>query len=401
MSILAQCGYGRGDKIEQGLDEGVIQGVIMSPRDERRDRLEQAINQWAKAYPKAVILFDPQFYAATLNAPRDGHLSEYDYYNNNNGLTRTHFSSSKIQRIIKECLDYQFSTFEDNLKYLVSPTILFDGFNDSWSQVAINFAVEAEDYHARMLQAAQPLLISIVVSETAFQSMDALEEFLDAITEIEAEGFYVIVRRNANFLQNAMEASSLSRFLYFCYVLSEINNYKVIVGYSDWQSFLISAAGADHMACGWYQNLRQFTLARFQPPKGGRRPLKRYSSSPLLSCPLIVPELENIHQARLLHHVLSGSPHDRILANGPANGQANWSDEISCLSHWFSLNDMSQRMARQPNTRARIQEADQIIQRAQALYRQLEANDVIFDPQTGPDHLAEWHDALQQFRGII
>lgn len=42
MSILAQCGYGRGEKIEKGLNEGLIQGVIMSPRDERRGRLEQA-----------------------------------------------------------------------------------------------------------------------------------------------------------------------------------------------------------------------------------------------------------------------------------------------------------------------------------------------------------------------
>ena len=40
MSVLAQCGFGRATKIEQGLADGVIQGVIMSPRDERRERLE-------------------------------------------------------------------------------------------------------------------------------------------------------------------------------------------------------------------------------------------------------------------------------------------------------------------------------------------------------------------------
>ena len=83
MSILAQCGYGRGGKIEQGLNDGVIHGVIMSPRDERKNRLEQAIHDWGGSHPNALVMFDPQFYATSLNNPRDGHLSEFDYYNNN------------------------------------------------------------------------------------------------------------------------------------------------------------------------------------------------------------------------------------------------------------------------------------------------------------------------------
>ena len=91
MSLLAQCGYGRGTKVEQGLDDGVVHGVIMSPRDERRDRLEQAIQDWGSRYPNARVMFDPQFYAANLNNPRDGHLCEFDYYNNNSGLGRQHF----------------------------------------------------------------------------------------------------------------------------------------------------------------------------------------------------------------------------------------------------------------------------------------------------------------------
>ena len=43
MSILAQCGYGRGGKTERGLSDDVVHGAIMSPRDERKDRLEQTI----------------------------------------------------------------------------------------------------------------------------------------------------------------------------------------------------------------------------------------------------------------------------------------------------------------------------------------------------------------------
>jgi len=400
MSILAQCGYGRGGKIERGLSDDVVHGAIMSPRDERKDRLEQTIQDWGVRHPNALIMFDPQFYAANLNSPRDGHLSEFDYYNNNNGLGRTHFSGTRIQRYVRECLNYQYQTFGSNVAYLISPTILFDAFRDSWSQIALNMAVESVDYHSS-LNSPQPLLISLVISETAFQTMDAVEEFLDALTEIDAQGFYVIIRRNSASLQNAMESAPFGRFMYFCHVLTTINEYDVIVGYSDWHSFLLEAAGVTHTATGWYQNLRQFSLARFQPSSGGRRPLKRYSSAPLLSCPLINPELQDIHLANLLFRVLSGSNHDAILLNGPASGEPNWTDEISCLAHWYSLNAISQRLLALPTQIARIQEAERLMQNALTLYAQLGSQNVSFSPMTGPDHIREWQDSLQEFRALV
>lgn len=400
MSILAQCGYGRGVKIEQGLQEGVIHGVVMSPRDERRERLEQDIQGWGSSHPSALVLFDPQFYAANLNNPRDGHLSEFDYYNNNSGLGRTHFSGTRIQGYVRECLNYQHLTFGRNLAYLISPTILFDAFRDSWSQIALNMAVESADYHSN-LDSPQPLLISLVISETAFQTMDAVEEFLDALTEIDAQGFYITIRRNSASVQNAMESSPFGRLMYFCHVLTTINEYDVIVGYSDWHSFLLEAAGVTHTATGWYQNLRQFSLARFQPSSGGRRPRKRYSSAPLLSFPLINPELQDIHLANLLPRVLSGSSHDPILQNDPASGEPNWSDEISCLAHWYSLNALSQRLSALPTQSERIQEAERLMQNACTLYAQLASQNVSFDPSTGPDHIREWQDSLQEFRALV
>ncbi len=399
MSVLAQCGHGRGSKIERGLSDGVIHGVIMSPRDERKDRLEQAIQDWGGSHPNALVMFDPQFYAATLNNPRDGHLSEFDYYNNNSTLGRTHFSGTRIQGYVRECLDYQHQTFGNNIAYLISPTILFDAFRDSWSQIALNMAIESADYHSS-LTSPRPLLISLVISETAFQTMDAVEEFLDALTEIDAQGFYIIIRRNSEFVQNAMESASFGRIMYFYHVLTTINEYNVIVGYSDWHSFLLEVAGVTHTATGWYQNLRQFSLARFRPSSGGRRPNKRYSSAPLLSYPLVNPELQDIHLANLLHLVLSGSNYDAILQNGPAAGESNWTDEISCLAHWYSLNDLSRRISAHHVQSVKIQEAEQLMQNALTLYAQLESQNVSFDPTTGPDHIREWQDSLQEFRAL-
>lgn len=397
MSLLAQSGFGPGQKIQKGLYEDIIHGVILSPRDERKDRIEQVMSDTRNSYPNAVLMFDPQFYAANLNNPRDGHLSEYDYYSNNNNLGRAHFSGTLIQKYVRECLDYQHKTLGMNANYLVSPSVLFDSFHDSWSQIALNMAVESVEYHSK-LESPKPLLITLIISETAFQSINAIEEFLDVITEIDVKGFYIIIRRNSTSLQNAMDSSLFSRFMYFCHVLATINEYDVIVGYSDWQSFLLEAVGVKYTATGWYQNLRQFTLARFQPSPGGQRPRKRYSSKTLLDCLLILPNLQDLYELKLLPHALSGSIHDIILKNGPVSNETNWTDEISCLAHWYSLNALSNYLGSLPSQSDRILGASRIIQDSLELYTQLITQGANLGSSSEPYHLREWQNSLQEFR---
>ena len=104
--------------------------------------------------------------------------------------------------------------------------------------------------------------------------------------------------------------------------------------------------------------------------------------------------------ANLLPRVLSGSSHDAILQNSPASGEANWSDEISCLAHWYSLNALSQRLSALPTQSGRIQEAERLMRNALTLYAQLGSQNVSFDPATGPDHIREWKDSLQEFRTL-
>lgn len=186
-----------------------------------------------------------------------------------------------------------------------------------------------------------------------------------------------------------------------CYVLADINEYEVIVGYSDWQSFLLESVGVSHTACGWYQNLRQFSLGRFQPSRGGRRPRPRYPSVPLLSSPLLIPELEDIHLAGELNRVLSGTSHDGIISGGPAAGSPGWTDPLACLAHWQSLSRLSQRVSSHGTTSERLEESVNLIGVARNLYALLGNYGMNFDPATGPSHLPEWELAVGEFRSIV
>lgn len=394
--LLAQAGYGRGEKVHHGLNDGLINGVIFSPKDERRERLEECVSDLGANRNNALVLFDPQFYAATLSVTRDGRLPEYDYYGEHAPLSRTQFSPRQIERYTSACLNYQHGTLP-GLTYLVSPSVRFDDFRDSWSQIALNMAEAAIDHHGTLTD-PKPLLVSVVTSELALQNETGMGEFLDAVSSLEVEGLYLLVNRNSSGYQAAMDTRAMSNLLYFVHVLAHLNDYSVVVGYSDWLGFMLHAAGATATASGWHQSLRQFSMSRFEPATGGRRPRKRYSSAPMLSSPLIVPELQDIHRAGLLANVLTGGAQDAILSTNPAAGEARWTDEIGCLAHWAALARSIEHIRRHRRPAAKVAAALELIDRATSLYGRLMHRGINFEPQTGPDHLTSWRDSIHAFR---
>jgi hypothetical protein len=117
----------------------------------------------------------------------------------------------------------------------------------------------------------------------------------------------------------------------------------------------------------------------------------------MLSSPLIQPELQDIFRARRIESVLTGTPHDALLRNGPAAGEARWNDQIACLAHWGALTRVIE-TASAGSSSARLDAAIELISKAESLYDQLVRRAVNFEPATGPSHLAEWRDAINGFQ---
>lgn len=399
MPLLAQSGYGRAEKIQKGLKSGCIKGVILSPRDEEPAKLKDFSAELRETYNDALILFDPQFYATTVLCPRDQNLPSYDYYNNNKGLSRTKFTPQGIQRYVSEALAFQNSI--QGLSYYISPTVIFEDFRDSWSQISLGLAEQAIEHWSKDLSRNKPLLCSLAISEFAFRNREGLDEFLDAISAWDVNGFYLLINRNSTSSNAIFDSTALGNILYFIHVLSRINNYEVFCGYSDWHSFILEAVGASHTACGWFQNLKNFSMSRFLPAGRARQPRKRYSSGPLLSSILINPELEAVYSIGSLPTALSGTSHDSILVNhGPAAGEQFWSGEVACLSHWETISSIASSLSGQPASK-QLELATNKINMAKTLFRSFQQREIIFDPSTGPNHLDIWLQAIQNFKNSI
>lgn len=389
MLLYAQHGYRKSDKINRGFHGGILQGVIMSPRNESPGNLTSYISELYKTFPKVPILFDPQFYVSTVTPVRDGNLPDYDYYQSE--LTRRNFTLRDITQYVRDTLDYQKGL---PVSHIISPTVLFDDFRDPWSQIALHMAQESINYHGS-LRKAPPLLISLVISETALRSVDSLNEYLDLISLLNVQGFYIIIRRETTRYTPQMEPGILENLLYLVYTLSEINEYKVVVGYADVIGILLQAVGAYATACGWFNSLRQFTLARFQPTTGGRAARARYTSIPLLNSILIIPELVSIYDVGMIDDVLTGTSFDSVLRSNPAD--ANWILDQSSMHHWEALSNTIKRI-KKSNVRDRIVTILKMIASARALYSRFSQNGVVFEQFSGPGHLDQWKRAISNFQ---
>ncbi|MFD1953193.1 hypothetical protein ACFSL6_03125 [Paenibacillus thailandensis] len=399
MKLFIQQGYGKGNKIHQALSNGSGDGVILSPRDDTEDNLRLFRNDLLNDYHTAEVLLDPQFYYTTYMDGTTKNLTDYTYYPGH--LTMSSFRSIRdIQRYAEETIDFQVSMGVD---YILSPTLLINSFSDRQTQICLSLAEETKNIML-MKEIKKPLLASLIFTESALNETDRVNEFLNEISVLEVEGFYLTVaRNNKDYNQNFDSDHGLSNLLYFIYSLSEINEFKVVIGYADIIGLLYLCVGAYGIGTGWHNSSRKFTVQqRILPSTGGRLPRERYTSIPLLNS-LLVSELDSIAAnapQNLFQSVLSNTGEDRIIYAG-SNPSDGWSRALSHQQHWSAIKQsMVDIFQNSIDITARLNYMEEAISNAESLYTMLERYAVQFERASSKSHLNTWQSAIRIFRSI-
>jgi hypothetical protein len=391
MTVFAQHGYGKGQKIEEGLTAGTIGGVILSPKDEGPTALAQTIASVAGNPRNPIVAVDPQFYVTRIPNARDGHLPEYtEYYPG--GLARGQFTARNIQTYVRNTIDWQLSLGVDRL---ITPTISVDGFGTPSETIAGIMAEESVTYHSE-LGTATPLWISVHLSADAYAMRSSLDDLLDGLTQLEPAGFYMIADRSSEPYRAQMKPAVLDGMLRAVYSLGAVNEFEVVSGYTDVVGVLLQSVGATGSACGWYGNLRQYASKRFEASTGGRRPKPRYTSLPLLNS-VFVEDLDTTQALNQMGLVLSGSPYDGVFDGTHTPSDSGWTDQESTLHHWWVLSQLHQAVSNDVIT-DRLDAVDTLITTAIGTYAALAAAGVLFSPETGPSHLTEWSASINRLR---
>lgn len=394
MSLYAQQGHGKSDKIETGIEDGNIHGVILSPKNEQPEKLEYYVSQLRVHYPKIDILFDPQFYISTMiEGKKTGHLLEYQFFPGE-VIGKNFLSTPKnVQNIVKTCFDYQSRL---GINRFISPSIIIDSFESRWSQISISLCNESMQ-QISSYGTEKELLLTICVDENSFKNFVEVRDFLDTISLFDVKGFYLVIDRISTENPLLISPDILGNIMFFCYNLSTINGFEVILGYTDCIGIPLYSTGIASICTGWYNTQRRFSSTDYIPRTGGRRPSKRYFSNKILNSLVIVPEIQLLSDNGKLQEILSRTKYDRALLSDLSG--ANWHDNISSLHYWESMNQLLLKIDDNENCMSKLEYVESIIHGAKVIYNNLRQD--IFDVKSRSTHLESWTQAIAEFKEKI
>lgn len=393
MKLYAQHGAQAGEKVAEGCQQGLLDGVIFGPRDISRNSLEMQLGQLAAAHPNVDRLFDPQYYSclvAGADQSRLGYLPD-DYTDYFAPRRRIDLSrEAQIRDDIRRALEFQTHL---PVTHLIAPNIVISrSFDSRETAVAVDFISNAygcyEDVGDR-----RPLLLTLAISRDALLDRGQLTEFITELTGLgsRAAGFYVLTAaQNTEARSEVFHSDVIASRMFINYAL-KVNGFTVVNGYSDILTPFLQAAGADAGATGWWSNLRAFSLARFSPgPAGGRLPIQRYLSIALLNR-ITFAELDILRN--LAPFVLNGLGTDALY---PVDNGSEPQRNQEVFQSWDALRTLIGTVD-SPDIAIRLQRCGQLVQTADDHYREIQPMNVALDPKSNSEHLNALREGLRLF----
>ncbi len=269
MTMYVQHGYGKGDKVQRLLREGNASGVVLSPADETADGLAVTAAD-ARGFG-ATVLLDPQLYVSTIP---DGTARRHEVNSLDFSGVRWSAGTELVHAHVEQILDLNHRV---GTTAVIAPAPLQTAFLDTWASVTFQYARET------MRLAGTPTYVSVVVDESALGDWNPIAQWLNEVTTLDCEGFYLVIARRDRPYPQIWDAALLTNLLRIVYRLGVLNRYTVIWGFTDVAGLLSLAAGADAFGCGWFYSLRNFTSAKWVPKTGGGVPTARVLSPGFLS----------------------------------------------------------------------------------------------------------------------
>lgn len=349
MSILAQHGYGDADRIESGLNAGVIQGCILGPKDLTRLSLLGKIEQIRRADVSASIFFDPQYYAVVVGndtGSRLGNLiSDYGEY-----FTTRSYREIRREKMIREEVEKVANFQRDRLGLdrIILPGILIqDGLQSESASIAKSF-LEVSDEVATEMRISDQSWITLALGADCFRDMKGLQDLVDEITGLwlNSRGIYLICETTKlDGISPWCHPNVLAGQMYLIYALRRAG-WEVVCGYTGLAAPYLVAAGATGVGFGWFDTTRFFSLDRFRPAQsGGQRPKRKYLSHSLWTR-VDLSVLQTI--GRTHPRLLNGSPWDAAYMD------ATLAEKEEVLQHWHALGRMEAELQCISSIEARI-----------------------------------------------
>ncbi len=398
MKLYAQQGYGTGEKINDGLARGWIDGAILSPKDNPLERVQNHLTYIQTNFPNADRMFDPQFYVtllALVDGARLGNLTGEDYPYFEARRRGQLESERQIRHDLEAVLGFQSGLA---VTHVIAPNIVIpQGFNSAEAVIAKNFIRNTRSIWSQVGD-ERPVYATLAIGSEALRDRQELDEFLTDITLLDEppDGFYILIRQESSAAtEQLIDSRCLAGWMLLNYSL-KLNGFAVINGFSDILTPFLCAVGGDAGATGWYSNLKCFALDRFEPAiPGGQQPIPRYLSCGLLNS-IRFDELQRLRGR--LPGVLNNLNSDGFYP--PSNGSrpGNRTEEI--LQTWDAIGHLNGQLTEGDHV-GNLGTCGRMVEQAQNLYTQVNApGGLPLSGRSNEDHLDPLRYGIQMFADL-
>lgn len=395
MKLYAQQGHGTGEKIKDGLARGWIDGAILSPKDNRLEKVESHLNEIASNHPDADRMFDPQFYAtllALVDGARLGRLTGEDYPYFEARRRGQLESEAQIRRDLEAVLRFEAVL---SVTHAIAPNITIPlTLNSAEAVIAKNFIRNTRSVW-NTVGDERPIYATLAIGADALRDRQELEEFLTDVTLLEdpPDGFYLLVRHESSAAsEQLIDSRSLAGWMLLNYSL-KLNGFEVVNGFSDILTPFLCAVGGDAGATGWWSNLKCFALDRFEPAvPGGQQPVPRYLSCGLLNS-IRFDELQRLRNR--IPPVLNGLPSDAFYPESNGSRPGDRTEET--LQAWDAIRGLNERL-NEGDAEGNLRLCSDWLGSARRLYAQVNAPGGLPLPgRSNEDHLDPLRYGIQMF----
>ncbi|MCX6093228.1 MAG: hypothetical protein NTY63_00155 [Candidatus Bipolaricaulota bacterium] len=399
MKLFAQHGYAPGDKMQRGVQQGYIDGAILSPRHAKPTDARELAGRLRQAGPECEIMLDPEFLATKYVDTPNSHLRYLDEWRHFAPVQRNALlvGTEAVDRVVHECLAVQRDT---GCTSFIAPNVYISSSFDSLDgAIALSFFGRSQAV-ARDMGIDAHVHATIAMSTSALANPRERASFLNALTSIEPSpgGVYVLVGVGSADEHGGVAKSELltpeviAGWMLMNYSCA-LNGMRVLNGYSDVLTPLLGIAGGYAGATGWWSNLQVFSPARYlKLGTGGRQPLCRYFSNLLLNRVTIH---ERQAYAEFVPEIMNGAATDAPYMDETT--EPHRVDEA--LQHWDAIASLAQQAVADDvntglsNMLARVSEA-------QEAYARLESAGFTENYETNMDYLAALRDGMNLFRKL-
>lgn len=146
--ILAQHGYGPADRVQVGLTDNSLGGVIISAANVNPDQIADYCKGITDVRSDAIMLFDTEYYVNFIQeADKFGKLADYPYFSH--PMAPSDLASPKLlQETTERVLKFQTDL---GLKLITAPSIEITSFGSANEPYALSLLHAAAEYVAATL----------------------------------------------------------------------------------------------------------------------------------------------------------------------------------------------------------------------------------------------------------